>query len=580
MNKNERDVLLALADNHKKTQRDIANATNLSLGETNKTLKSLINKNLITEKYHCNNNVFELIDLYKPRRAVILADGFGVSMVPINTVCPKGLLEIKGDVLIERIIKQLNAVDVREIFVVVGYMKEKYEYLIDKYGVKLIYNADYQEGNSVHSLFLSIDYINNAYIVPCNFYADRNLFNRHELYSWYGFSSALEKDSCLRATKTGKVKKISKTEDGNHLSGIAYVSFEESEILRRTLIDDSKNHSCFGWEDLLFCDRKPYVYSKIFKTNGFHEVDTYEQLRAIDPDSGSLKNDALDEICAVFNCTYERIHNISLLKKGMTNRSFIFEIEDTRYIMRIPGEGTDLLLNRYNESCVYELIKNREISDDVIYINPNKGYKISRYIEDCRVCDPHSISDLSSSMKLLKKFHNMRLKVDFEFDLFEKIEFYQSLWCGRESLYKDYDDTKKKVFSLRSFLSTCDVEKTLTHIDSIPDNFLFDTEGNVRLIDWEYSAMQDPHVDIAMFCIYSLYEKSEVDELIDLYFEGNCSLKNRIKIYSYIAICGLLWSNWCEYKYHLGIVFGEYSIRQYRYAKEFYSIVQEYFYNE
>lgn len=49
----------------------------------------------------------------------------------------------------------------------------------------------------------------------------------------------------------------------------------------------------------------------------------------------------------------------------------------------------------------------------------------------------------------------------------------------------------------------------------------------------------------------------------------------RIKIYCYIAACGLLWSNWCEYKRNLGVEFGEYSLRQYRYAKDYYRIVQD-----
>ena len=63
-----------------------------------------------------------------PQRAIILAAGFGMRMVPINTEMPKGLLEVNGEPLIERIIKQLHEVGIKEIFVVVGFMKEKYEY--------------------------------------------------------------------------------------------------------------------------------------------------------------------------------------------------------------------------------------------------------------------------------------------------------------------------------------------------------------------------------------------------------------------------------------------------------------------
>lgn len=101
------------------------------------------------------------------------------------------------------------------------------------------------------------------------------------------------------------------------------------------------------------------------------------------------------------------------------------------------------------------------------------------------------------------------------------------------------------------------------------------SKEEIRLIDWEYAGMQDPHVDVAMFCIYSLYNKRQVDRLIAAYFTEGCSDETRIKIYCYIAACGLLWSNWCEYKRNLGVEFGEYSLRQYRYAKDYYRIVQE-----
>ena len=115
----------------------------------------------------------------------------------------------------------------------------------------------------------------------------------------------------------------------------------------------------------------------------------------------------------------------------------------------------------------------------------------------------------------------------------------------------------------------------MTHIDAVPDNFLFDLENGqekLYLIDWEYAGMQDPHVDIAMFCIYAMYDRKRIDQTIDFYFGEGTDRSIRTKIYCYIAVCGLLWSNWCEYKRTLGVEFGEYSLRQYRYAKEYYEI--------
>lgn len=157
------------------------------------------------------------------------------------------------------------------------------------------------------------------------------------------------------------------------------------------------------------------------------------------------------------------------------------------------------------------------------------------------------------------------------FDLFGQIEYYESLWNGQPSVYRDYKETKENVLKLKSYIDAQKKDWCLTHIDAVPDNFLI-TEKGIRLIDWEYAGMQDPHLDIAMFAIYSLYQREEVEYLIDSYFQGECAWDVRLKIYCYIAVAGMLWSNWCEYKHQLGVEFGEYSLRQYRYAKEYYRL--------
>lgn len=269
------------------------------------------------------------------------------------------------------------------------------------------------------------------------------------------------------------------------------------------------------------------------------------------------------------------ITNIEVMKKGMTNCSFLFSCKNKKYILRIPGEGTEQLINRREEAAVYEQILDKNISDKVIYINSDNGYKITEFIENARVCDASDERDLRLCMSKLKEFHNLRLKVDHEFDLFYQIEFYESLRKGTPSVYKDYKITKEKVFSLRKYVEKYTECKCLVHIDAVSDNFIFSEEGDVKLIDWEYAGMQDPHVDIAMFCIYSLYDKVQTDKLIDIYFDGACPKEIRIKIYCYMSIGGLLWSNWCEYKRTMGIEFGEYSLHQYMYAKEFYELVKK-----
>lgn len=179
-------------------------------------------------------------------------------------------------------------------------------------------------------------------------------------------------------------------------------------------------------------------------------------------------------------------------------------------------------------------------------------------------------------METLRRFHNLELKVNHEFDIFKLIEFYETLWNGIPSVYRDYLNTKEKVLSLKAYIDGHVEKKVLTHIDAVPDNFLIvDDKEQIRLIDWEYAGMQDPHVDVAMFCIYAMYDREQVENLIRIYFQGECPSAVKVKIYCYISVCGLLWSNWCEYKRNLGVEFGEYSLKQYRYAKEYYKIAKE-----
>ena len=360
--------------------------------------------------------------------------------------------------------------------------------------------------------------------------------------------------------------------------GICYLVRDDADIVRekiKKLCMDKHNDGEF-WEKALYKDKSMIVKAKVVHSSDIVEINTYEQLRELDSHSDQLKSDAIITISSVMKVKTDDITEITVLKKGMTNRSFLFNVSGKKYIMRIPGEGTDRLIDREQESEVYKKISGKNICDDIIYINPKNGYKITRFIYCARVCDPLNRKDLIVCMKKLKEFHDMKLKVSHEFDLFGQIEFYESLWNGEKSMFRDYEKTKENVFKLKGFIEQNAGEKVLTHIDAVPDNFLFTAEGDeVRLIDWEYAAMQDPHVDLAMFSIYSFYDREQIDNLIDIYFDGNCDKNTRLKIYCYVAIGGLLWSNWCEYKRTLGVEFGEYSLRQYRYAKEYYKIVQD-----
>ena len=505
MNKQESDIMKILLQTPFINQRMLAEASGHSLGVVNRSVKELVAQGYLDEQLWPTSRAKKEFQERSPKRAIILAAGFGMRMVPIYTEVPKGLLEVNKEPLIERQIRQLHEVGIREIYVVVGFMKERYEYLIDEFGVELVVNPDYMTKNNLHSVRLVRRHLENAYIIPCDIWCDRNPFDRYESYSWYMVSDLVENESSVRVNRKMELVTVPEGNGGNAMIGICYLTGEEAGIVAENIEKLSRDLRYDGvfWEEALYRKDKMIVAARVVHGSDVVEINTYEQLRELDSHSGQLKTDAIQVICQALGVKQDEITDITVLKKGMTNRSFLFTTKGKKYIMRIPGEGTEQLIDRREEAAVYQTIDGKKICDDIAYINPENGYKITEFLEGARVCDPDCPGDVEKCMKRLRRFHE------------------------------------------------------------------------IRLIDWEYAGMQDPHVDMAMFAVYAMYDREQVDALIDAYFPEGCKNEIRIKIYCYIAACGLLWSNWCEYKKSLGVEFGEYSLRQYRYAKEYYRIVKE-----
>ena len=151
--------------------------------------------------------------------------------------------------LIERIIEQLNEAGIFDISVVVGFMKEKFEYLIDKYDVTLIYNSMYSSKNNLHSLKIAADKLSNTYIIPCDIWCANNPFCRYELYSWYMVSNRTDGESEVRVSRKKELVICNDKQVGNLMIGIAYLTAEDSRRVRERLIeyDSEKKHTNSFW---------------------------------------------------------------------------------------------------------------------------------------------------------------------------------------------------------------------------------------------------------------------------------------------------------------------------------------------
>jgi len=243
-------------------------------------------------------------------------------------------------------------------------------YLIDKYNVTLIVNPEYALKNNLHSLKLAKDYISNTYIIPCDVWCDTNPFHRYELYSWYMVSDLVDNESEVRVNRKRELIRT-REKIGNAMIGIAYLLEEEAKQVRNNIVQycrDEEYENAF-WEEALYKKDKMLVVANVVPASDTYEINTYEQLRDIDSKSEQLKTRAIKTAAQVLNVRTDELGNISILKKGMTNRSFLFTCKKKKYIMRVPGEGTDQLINRFQEAAVYRELSCKGVCDNIIYLN-------------------------------------------------------------------------------------------------------------------------------------------------------------------------------------------------------------------
>ena len=566
------------------TQRTLASRVRTSLGSVNALLSEAKSTGLLNEDATLTPAGQKYLEPFRVDGAVILAAGFGSRFVPLTYERPKGLLKVNGERMIERQIRQLREVGITDITLVVGYLKEAFEYLIDLYGVKLLYNPDFSTMNNISSVYHAASLFEgrNMYLLSSDNWMRENLFHTYEPGSWYAavHVSGETREWVLHYNKKEVITGVEVGgRDADVMYGPVYLSRAFSAALLPALKEAYRTpgKEQYYWEnvylDLLAAKKAPPLSVNLQPDGVIYEFENLEELRAFDAsyrDHSDSKAMAL--ISEVFQVPESQITGIECLKAGMTNRSFLFRIKGKAYICRIPGEGTEKLIDRRAEGESYRAIAPLGLAEELIYFNPENGYKISVYYEDARSADPESEADLRACMEVLKKLHRAPCRVSQRFDLGERIAFYESLCLEKGEIpFLDYAEVREKMNCLLSWIHGLQRPETLSHIDPVYANFLFTGEG-IRLIDWEYAGMADPLIDFAMATIYAEKDFAYAKRLLDYYGDTDVPRERAEQlVIAYMALGGFLWALWAVYKEAHGVSFGTYPLTQYRYAKEGYA---------
>lgn len=277
--------------------------------------------------------------MYKVDNAIIMAAGTSSRFAPISYEKPKALIEVKGEILIERQIRQLKEAGIQSIYIVVGYKKEQFKYLEEKFGVILVENNDYLTRNNNASIYAVKDILKNSYICSSDNYFNENPFEQYVDDSYYSavYAKGLTKEWCLETNEEDVITSVQVGgENAWYMLGHTFWSEEFSskfiEILNSIYdLDETKN---LLWESI-YIQHLDELSMKIRKyTDGvIFEFDTFDELREFDTDYvENTHSKILKSVSLKLNCKEKDIVEV-LSYKDINNAAsgFTFKVDGKSY---------------------------------------------------------------------------------------------------------------------------------------------------------------------------------------------------------------------------------------------------------
>lgn len=228
----------------------------------------------------------------KVERAIIMAAGKGERMKPLTNKTPKPLIKVNGVPMIETIITALINNGIKEIYVVIGYLKESFSYLCEKYDdLHLIQNPYYNTCNNISSLYVARDYISNSIILDGDQVVyNKDILNPHFKLSGYNaiYTDCHTDEWLMTTNENGIVTSCSRIggKCGWQLFSISRWNNNDAMKLKNFIeleFETNKNTNIY-WDDVALFLHKDEFELGVYKMQrgDIIEIDNYNELLKID----------------------------------------------------------------------------------------------------------------------------------------------------------------------------------------------------------------------------------------------------------------------------------------------------------
>lgn len=492
--------------------------------------------------------------------AIILAAGTASRFFPLSEETPKGLLEVRGERLIERQIRQLREAGVTDITVVTGYKAEQFAYLRDRFGVDIVHNADYARYNNSSSLVRVTDRLGDTFLCCSDHYFSKNVFLGGTQESYYAvrYSEGPTDEWCCGTDAEDYIKAV--RVGGSHawyMAGHVFFSAAFSArfapMLQEAYAADESVREGY-WEDLFIrhLDELPMKIRR-YDPDDIHEFDSIAELRTFDPSYwDDSRSTLLKQICAHIGCRERDFSGFTRIG-GMSNRNFRITLAGQDYVLRVPGYCSGEMVDRRNEEFNARAAAALGITPAIRWFDAVTGIKLADFVHDAETLTAETIlrpEHLSRIADIYRRIHTSPQPLRNRFSIFREIEKYERILAEvGGTMYPGWDRIRPEVMALEGRLAALGSPLVPCHNDAVPENFIkAGAGGPLYLIDWEYSGMNDPMADFAALFLESDFPASARADVLARYFGGPVpdGAGERILIFEILWDC--LWSVWTVIK--------------------------------
>ena len=232
---------------------------------------------------------------------------------------------------------------------------------------------------------------------------------------------------------------------------------------------------------------------------------------------------------------------------GLTNHTYAVSLPSGKYVFRLPGEGTEQLINRHNEKLSTELACELLVDAKLVFFDADTGVKISEYVKQAETMSPEKMREhnqLVDAARLFRVLHTCGRDTHVPFEVFEMAGDYEKIMIQNGvHFYDDYQIVREKVMKIKGEVDCLGAEKVPCHNDPLCENWVRSDE-RMYLIDWEYAGMNDPMWDLADLSIEAEYTAEMDAELLAAYFGRLPEQGEILRFQANQIYLDFLWSLW------------------------------------